>query len=121
VIVVVTLYFRRFKIRNPLKPSHPGWQQSLLAKEKADKEAAEKAAKKAEKDRVRTSFSLHLMLLSTLTTCSEQRPPLKVDSTSGTEQLALQMTLVIKQLPGQRAKRPQMGMPRARRSSIQKP
>jgi hypothetical protein len=59
-IVVVTLYFRRFKIRNPLKPSHPGWQQSLLAKEKADKEAAEKVAKKAEKDRVRTSSCLHL-------------------------------------------------------------
>jgi hypothetical protein len=52
--VIVTLYFRRFKIRNPFKASHPGWHQAVLANEKAEKIALEKAAKDAEKTFVRT-------------------------------------------------------------------
>jgi hypothetical protein len=64
--LIVTLYFRRFKVRNPFKASHSGWQQTVLAKEKVEKEAAEKFAKKVEKRSVRALLSLHPTLLQAL-------------------------------------------------------
>lgn len=48
----MTLYFGHFRIRNPLKPSHKGFLEGVLAAEAAEKEKAENTAKKAEVGRV---------------------------------------------------------------------
>jgi hypothetical protein len=82
--VIVTLYFRRFKIRNPFKASHPGWHQAVLANEKAEKIALEKAAKDAEKTFVRTLPRLRLKSAQSLTSLSGQKSPImRVERASG--------------------------------------
>jgi cobalamin biosynthesis protein CobT len=50
----MTLYFRRYKIRNPLKPRTMTWSETILAEEAAKKKKEAKACKKAQKHRVRT-------------------------------------------------------------------
>ncbi|KAH5290004.1 hypothetical protein HBI42_025450 [Parastagonospora nodorum] len=44
----MTLYFRRVKLRNPFKPSHKAYFETVLGAEAERKKKAERAAKKAE-------------------------------------------------------------------------
>jgi hypothetical protein len=53
---IMTLYFRRYKIRNPLKPRSLAYLETVLAAETAAKEKIEKAARRAEKHHVRILF-----------------------------------------------------------------
>jgi hypothetical protein len=48
----MTLYFRRFKLRNPFKSSHKAYFETVLGVEAERKKKAERAAKKAEIKRV---------------------------------------------------------------------
>lgn len=48
----MTLYFRRFEIRNPLQTAHKDYLETVLAAEAAEKKEKEKAAKRAAKHRV---------------------------------------------------------------------
>jgi hypothetical protein len=50
----MTLYFRRYKLRNPLKPRTLTWSETVLAEEAAKKKKEARACKKAQKHRVRT-------------------------------------------------------------------
>jgi hypothetical protein len=52
----MTLYFRRYKIRNPLKPRSLTYRETILAAEAAAQEKKEKAAKKAERHYVMILF-----------------------------------------------------------------
>lgn len=52
----MTLYFRRFKIRNPLRPCHKSYLETVLAAEAAEKKEKEKAEERAAKQRVSNSL-----------------------------------------------------------------
>jgi hypothetical protein len=58
----MTLYFRRYKIRNPLKPHCNGYLEAILAAEAAEREKEEKATKKEKQHRVRTFLHIHPFL-----------------------------------------------------------
>jgi hypothetical protein len=64
-IIKMTLYFRRFKIRNPLKPHSKGYLEAILAAEAAERKKEKKAAKKEEAQRVRSSLHIYLSLFKT--------------------------------------------------------
>jgi Ran GTPase-activating protein (RanGAP) involved in mRNA processing and transport len=54
----MTLYFRRYKLRNPLKPRTLTWSETVLAEEAAKKKKEARACKKAQKHHVRTLLQL---------------------------------------------------------------
>jgi hypothetical protein len=56
----MTLYFRRYKIRNPLKPHSMGYLEAILAAEAAERKKKEKAAKRKEEHRVMIPLQSHL-------------------------------------------------------------
>jgi hypothetical protein len=50
----MTLYFRRFKIRNPLKPHSKGYLEAIIAADATERKKEKKVAKKAEEHRIRS-------------------------------------------------------------------
>jgi hypothetical protein len=56
----MTLYFRRYKIRNPLKPHSMGYLEAILAAEAAERKKKEKAAKRKEEPHVMIPLQSHL-------------------------------------------------------------
>jgi hypothetical protein len=56
----MTLYFRRYKIRNPLKPHSMGYLEAILAAEAVERKKKERAAKRKEEHRVMIPLQSHL-------------------------------------------------------------
>jgi hypothetical protein len=56
----MTLYFRRYKIRNPLKPHSMGYLEVILAAEAVERKKKERTEKRKEEHRVMIPLQSHL-------------------------------------------------------------
>jgi hypothetical protein len=52
----MTLYFWRFKVRNPLKPHSKGYLEAIIAADATERKKEKKLAKKAQEHRIRSSL-----------------------------------------------------------------
>jgi hypothetical protein len=52
----MTLYFWRFKVRNPLKPHSKGYLEAIIAADATERKKEKKVAKKAQEHRIRSSL-----------------------------------------------------------------
>lgn len=60
----MTVYFRRFKIRNPLRSRHKSYLETVLAAEAAEKKEKEKAVEKAAKQHVSNSVHRYIDIVA---------------------------------------------------------